>query len=125
MSAGMPLLAAVLCVALGGALGAVLRHLAAQPPLGPLGGMLLVNVGGAAALGVLVGLSELLPPWVLLLLGTGLCGALTTWSTLAVTTWQRGRRSPGRAAAYLALTLGLGVPAGWLALLVTASLVPA
>ncbi|WP_238148854.1 fluoride efflux transporter FluC [Serinicoccus sediminis] len=119
---GVPGLAAVLCVAVGGAVGAVLRHLASRPPLGPVRGVLLVNVVGAAALGVLVGLSGVLAPWLFLLLGTGLCGALTTWSTLAVHTWQLGRRSPGRAAAYLGLTLALGVLAALLARAVTAAL---
>lgn len=119
---GVPALAAVLCVAAGGAAGAVLRHLASRPPLGPLRGVLLLNVVGAAALGVLVALSGLLAPWLFLVLGTGLCGALTTWSTLAVHTWQLGRRSAGRAAAYLGLTLALGVPAALLARAVTAAL---
>ena len=41
---------------------------------------------------------------VILLLGTGLCGALTTWSTVAVQTVALGRADLGRAAAYLGLT---------------------
>ncbi|WP_298891702.1 CrcB family protein [uncultured Serinicoccus sp.] len=122
---GVPALVAVLCVALGGALGAVLRHLASRPPLGPVRGVLVVNVAGAGALGVLVGLSGTLAPWLLLLLGTGLCGALTTWSTLAVQTWQIGRRAPGRVAAHLVLTLALGVPAALLARAATVAVVGA
>ncbi|WP_151525657.1 fluoride efflux transporter FluC [Serinicoccus kebangsaanensis] len=105
----MPVLLAVACVAVGGALGALLRHVASLPPLGPLRGTLVVNVVGALALGVLVGLGGRLPTWAFLLLGTGACGALTTWSTLAVHTWQLGRRSRRRAAAYLGLSLLLGV----------------
>lgn len=113
MSAGGAVLA-LLCVALGGAVGAVLRHLASRPPLGPFRGVLLVNVLGALALGLLVGLAAVLPGWLFLLLGTGACGALTTWSTLAVHTWELGRRSRRRAAAYLTATLILGVAAALL-----------
>lgn len=107
---------ALLLVAVGGAAGAVLRHLLSQPPLGPVRGVLLVNVVGAGALGVLVGLADRVPGWAFLLLGTGVCGAVTTWSTLAVQTWELGRRDLGRAAAYLLLTLVLGLAAaalGW------------
>lgn len=98
-------------VAVGGAVGAVLRHLFSMPPLGPYRGVLLVNVTGAAALGALVGVQDRVPEWAFLLLGTGLCGALTTWSTLAVQTWEVGRRSTARAAAYLGVTLALGLGA--------------
>lgn len=55
---------------------------------------------------------------IVLLLGTGLCGALTTWSTLAVQTHQLGRHSPGPAAAYLLLSLILGLGAALLTLTV-------
>lgn len=108
---GMPLLLAGLLVALGGAVGAALRHLASARPLGSFLGVLLVNVLGSLALGVLVGAGELVPAWVVLLVGTGLCGALTTWSTLAVQTWELGRRAWRRAAAYLGVTLLLGLGA--------------
>lgn len=114
MNPGMPWLPAVLLVAVGGAVGAVLRHLVSVPPLGPFRGVLAVNVAGSAALGALVAWAERLPDGVLLLLGTGVCGALTTWSTLAVQTWELGRRDLPRAAAYLALTLLLGLAAAWL-----------
>ena len=114
MNPGMPWLPAVLLVAVGGAVGSVLRHLVSVPPLGPFRGVLAVNVAGSAALGALVAWAERLPDGVLLLLGTGVCGALTTWSTLAVQTWELGRRDLPRAAAYLALTLLLGLAAAWL-----------
>lgn len=112
---------AVLVVAVGGAAGAVLRHLASMPPLGPFRGVLLVNVVGSAGLGAVVAVADLLHPALLLLLATGVCGALTTWSTLAVQVWEVGRRAPGRAAAYLLVCLALGLAAGagglWLATL--------
>jgi CrcB protein len=118
MMAGMPWGWALLAVALGGAAGAVLRHLVTMPPIGPFRGVLLANVVGSALLGALVAGADRLPPTLVLLLGTGVCGALTTWSTLAVQVWEVGRREPGRAAAYLGLTLlaGLVAAAGGYAL---------
>ena len=111
---GMQLGWVLLLVAVGGAAGAVLRHLASVPPLGPFRGILLVNVLGSGLLGLVVAWADRLPGWLLLLLGTGLCGAVTTWSTLTVQTWEVGRRSPRRAAAYLGLTLVLGLAAALL-----------
>lgn len=111
MSGGMQLGWVLLLVAVGGALGAVVRHLVSMPPLGPFRGVLTVNVAGSALLGVLVGAGDRVPSWLLMVLGVGLAGALTTWSTLAVQVWEVARRAPGRAAAYLGLTLVLGVGA--------------
>lgn len=105
--AGMAWGWAVLAVAVGGSVGAVARHLLTVTRWGSLRGVLVANTLGSAALGALVAAEP--PRLVLLLLGTGLCGALTTWSTLAVQVAGLGRRSPARAAAYLVLTLVLGV----------------
>lgn len=105
---------AAAAVALGGAAGALGRHLLATAPWGPLRGVLVANTAGAAALGALVARVE--DPVLLLLLGTGLCGALTTWSTLAVQTVDLGRGSAARGAAYLGATLVLGLGAAVLVL---------
>lgn len=105
---------ALLVVAVGGAAGALGRHLLATAPWGALPGIMVANVAGSAALGTLLALVD--SPELLLLLGTGLCGALTTWSTLAVQTTELARERPARAAAYLALTLLLGLGAALLAL---------
>lgn len=113
----------VLLVALGGAVGAVLRHLASTSPLGPVRGVLLVNLVGATSLGTLVGLGPVLPGWLFLLLGTGVCGAVTTWSTLAVQTWELGRASWRRAAAYLGASVVLGVALAALGYALTTSLI--
>lgn len=103
-----------LVVALGGAAGAVVRHLLASGPLGGLRGVLLANTTGAALLGVLTALVK--EPWLMLLMGTGVCGALTTWSTLVVQTLGLWERSPWRATAYLLLNVLLGLGAALLAL---------
>lgn len=79
-----------LLIALGAALGAPTRFLvdrtvrARSSGLVPWG-IVAVNVAGALVLGLLTGLSvqhRLSADW-LLLLGTGFCGALTTFSTFA------------------------------------------
>lgn len=81
----------VLCVAAGGLLGAPARLLADRVvadrvesdfPLGTY----LVNVSGAFLLGLLtgVGLAHHVPATVTALLGTGFCGAYTTFSTMQV-----------------------------------------
>ena len=80
---------AALAVALGGAVGAVLRFLvdrgitARWAPTFPAA-TLLINVTGSFVLGVVTGLSAVLGPVWTLALGTGLCGGYTTFSTAMV-----------------------------------------
>jgi CrcB protein len=77
--------------------GAVHRRWAPTVPMGTL----LVNAGGSFVLGVLTGaaLYHHPDPAVRTVLGTGFCGALTTWSTLS---WETVRLiddgAPGAAA---------------------------
>lgn len=83
-----PTLGLALAVAASGGLGAVLRallihHVALRRP-DPLPiGTVVVNVTGSLVLGVLTGLSLYhgLGPHQLSILGVGLCGGYTTWST--------------------------------------------
>ncbi|RKN15428.1 fluoride efflux transporter CrcB [Micromonospora musae] len=104
----------VLLVALGAAVGAPLRYLADRAVQARFGsafpwGTLTVNVVGSLVLGVLVALP--VTPAINALLGTGFCGAFTTWSTLSYETLrlaQAGRRLP-------ALTNTLGSVAAGLA----------
>ncbi|WP_420747160.1 CrcB family protein [Ornithinimicrobium sp. Y1847] len=107
---------AVLAVAAGGAVGAVVRHLLTVAPWGTLRGVLVANTTGSAGLGAVFALVE--SPGLVLLLGTGLCGALTTWSTLAVQTAELGRRAAAHAGAYLFLSVVLGLAAALLTLAV-------
>jgi CrcB protein len=101
----------------GGALGAVLRALVARwlhhdPGAWPWSTMF-VNLAGAALLGWLATrLQERLPlsayrrPF----LGTGICGGLTTFSTMQVEIVQMlDAGEPGRAIAYAAVSLVLGL----------------
>jgi CrcB protein len=80
-----------LLVALGAAVGAPLRYLvdravqARHDSLFPWG-TFVVNVVGSALLGVLVGGVAATHPDLMALLGTGLCGALTTYSTFGFET---------------------------------------
>ncbi|MFC4495912.1 fluoride efflux transporter CrcB [Streptomyces ovatisporus] len=121
-----------LLVAAGGAVGAPLRYLtdravqARHDSLFPWG-TFAVNVVGSLLLGLLTGAaaSGAAGPQVQVLLGTGLCGALTTYSTFSYETLrltERGRGlsasanvgaslAVGLAAVFLGLTLGRLVPA--------------
>jgi CrcB protein len=82
-------------------------------------GILVVNVSGSLALGLLVGLgSAIVSPALGLVVGTGLLGGYTTFSTVSVETIllaQRGRR---RAALFnLVGTLAMALAAAGLGLL--------
>ena len=105
-----------LLIVLGAAAGAPLRLLAdrvaaARRGSGSVFGTLTVNVAGSLVLGVLLGVDSA-PPWLVALLGTGLCGALTTFSTFGADVVRLvGTRAVGRALAYLAGTLVLGLGA--------------
>jgi len=112
-----------LLVAAGALIGAPLRLLAASVAsrrgADPAMGTLAVNVVGSALLGLLLGLATV-PGWVLVLVGTGFCGTLTTFSTFgADIVRMAGARAVGRMLAYVVATLvfGLGAAAGgyWLA----------
>ena len=112
---------------LGGAIGALARYGLAEAlphdrgtwPLATFA----VNVAGALALGYLTTrLQERLPPSAYRrpLLGTGLCGALTTFSTMQVELLQMlDAGEAGLAASYVAASLA----AGLLAIAATTNLV--
>lgn len=102
-----------LLVALGAAVGAPLRfvaghHLDGRWPRGTL----LVNVVGSFLLGLLAALAlhGSVSTSALALVGTGFCGALTTWSSLAVRSVELGPRR-GTAYALGTVTLALGAAA--------------
>jgi len=107
----------LVAIFLGGAIGALARYgLARALPHDPGAwpwATFCVNVAGALALGYLTTrLQERLPPTAYRrpLLGTGLCGALTTFSTVQVELLQMlddGRS--GLAAAYAAASIAAGV----------------
>jgi len=127
----MSLPQALAAVAAGGAIGAVLRWgisltlaraMARGAWAGFPAGTLLVNVVGTFALAYLIssGLTRGAGgQWVRLFVGTGLLGALTTFSTFGLDTHglvSQGR--VGQSVAYLGGTLilaGLAVLAGWAA----------
>ncbi|MGC7098826.1 fluoride efflux transporter FluC [Amycolatopsis lurida] len=106
-----------LLVALGGAAGAVLRYLVqryfgerflrqgvAKSPGFPWP-TFWVNVTGSALLGFLTGTTGAMQA----LLGVGLCGALTTYSTFGYETVELIRRGHGaRALGYVTATLAAG-----------------
>jgi CrcB protein len=81
----------LLLVLLGGAVGAPLRYLtdrAITTRLDPVfpWGTLVVNIAASLLLGMLTGAATALPPPWYALLGTGLAGALSTYSTFGYET---------------------------------------
>ena len=110
-----------LLVAAGALAGAPLRllatRLAARSDRDPALGTLVVNVAGAAVLGMLLGRGSV-PAEVVALVGTGFCGTLTTFSTFGADVVRLvEERALARTAAYVAATLVLGLgaaAAGWL-----------
>jgi CrcB protein len=106
----------LLLVALGAAVGAPLRYLvdravqARHDSVFPWG-TFAVNVAGSYVLGVLVGGASRhgVPGGVVALLGTGLCGALTTYSTFG---YETIRLLEERARQYAVLNAGASVVAG-------------
>ncbi|HEX9999590.1 MAG TPA: fluoride efflux transporter CrcB [Actinoplanes sp.] len=110
-----------LLVAVGAAVGAPLRYLVDRWMRGWLGeafpwGTLTVNVAGSALLGFLAGLPAAGAGTALL--GTGFCGALTTYSTFSWETLMLTRAGARRRAlAYVALSLTAGLAAASLGLL--------
>lgn len=115
----------LLLIAVAGGAGAGLRHIVDRllsPPAGarlPIG-ILVVNVSGSFALGVLTGLGALLTPEVSLALGVGLLGGYTTFSTVSVESVLLAERRRWRDAALnlagtfvlAALAAGAGVALG-------------
>ena len=93
-----------LLVALGAAVGAVLRYLAAHwfDDARFPAGTLVVNVAGSFMLGAFSAM-VLENSW-FALLGTGFCGGMTTYSTFAVQTHRVGPM-------YAVLTIGLSLAA--------------
>jgi CrcB protein len=107
-----------------GACGSLLRYeveLRVRRRFGPSFpyGTLLINVSGSFALGVLAGLAEHhgVRTGVVTILGTGLRGAYTTFSTFTFdTVGLAGRGRSGAAAANLGASLVLGLGAAALGL---------
>ena len=111
----------VLLVALGAAVGAPLRYLTDRWVQGRVGtafpwGTFVVNLAGCLVLGAVAG-SDRVPADVVALVGTGFCGALTTYSTFS---WEAlrlgGDRSLLLAGAYVLGSTGAGLGAaalGW------------
>jgi fluoride exporter len=114
----------VLLVLVGGALGAPLRYLtdlyvqSRHDSVFPWG-TFTVNVAGSLVLGATAGAVATAggPAWVLTLVGTGFCGALTTFSTFGFETVRLVENGSLRAAALnvtASLLVGMAAcTAGW------------
>ena len=108
-----------LLVVAGALVGAPLRlwavRMAVRTGRDPSAGTLTVNVAGAAVLGALSGRAGVTPEF-LALVGTGFCGALTTFSTFGADVVRLAEARQALAAVgYTAATLVLGLGAAALA----------
>jgi fluoride exporter len=111
-----------LAVGMGGFLGTVLRYLLSMIPLASKSGFpyitLAINVLGALAIGILAGLSSKYTGAnadLMAFLRVGICGGFTTFSTFALEiTNLFGAGKAGAGAAYILLSLILGVAAVFL-----------
>jgi CrcB protein len=107
----------LLAVLAGGACGTLIRALLGDAITHDAGAWpwatLIVNVAGAFALGALVAViavRRVTSPYPRLLLGTGLCGGLTTFSTVQVELLQMlDRDRLGLALAYAAVSVVAGL----------------
>lgn len=104
--------AVLVAVGCGGAVGAASRYALTVLPVPSPGWLpvatLLANVLGTLALGMLVAAPSGLLPWERFTrpaLGAGLCGGLTTFSTLALELADGLAVDPGAATVYAALSL--------------------
>ena len=122
----MPL--TLLAVFIGGAAGPGLRL--AADALIPSGGFALstlaVNVVGSFVLALLIGrVWGRVPEWMRAGLGAGVLGAFTTFSAITVTVVQfSATGDPGAGAAYLFVSLALGIAAAVLGLLLGGARTP-
>lgn len=114
----------ILLVLIGGAVGAPVRYLTdvvvQSRHNSPLPwGTITVNAVGSFVLGLIAGLASVstAPSWVLTLVGTGFCGAVTTFSTFSFETVrlvENGRLRSAVANVLLSLALGIvAVAVGW------------
>ena len=107
-----------LLVALGAAVGAPARYLVDRGMVRWLGarfpwGTFAVNVVGSFVLGVVAGIPA--SPAVAALVGTGFCGALTTYSTFGFDVFRLVReRRVVVALVYVVASLVVGLTAAWL-----------
>lgn len=108
----------VLLIALGAAVGAPLRYLTDRAVQARCGGdfpwgTFTVNVAGSLLLGVVLAVPA--DPLVTAGVGTGFCGALTTWSTFGYQTVRLARAGARRVAlANVLLSVAAGLGAAWL-----------
>lgn len=115
----------ITAVIAGGAIGAVVRYYLERLSVHRLGeripyGTLVANIAGAFVLGVVVGLHDrdvVSDAW-LAFVGTGICGALTTFSGLIGQIYTRARHAETRnvAIGYATATFIVGIAVAWLGL---------
>lgn len=116
--------AAAMFVALGGAVGAVARHvldrtITPRTPGDYPSGILVANLVGSFVLGLVTAMGA---GWVVPAIGVGFCGALTTYSTVAASTWAFAEeRRVGRAVVVITATVVGATLSAWVGMVVGAA----
>lgn len=109
-------------VGLGGVLGTLLRYYLGKWVTSKTGtrfpwGTWIINLSGSMLLGVLSALhtGQAIPEWCWLMLGTGFCGAYTTFSTFGYETITLiGNGLKRQAAVYVLSSVVIGILCAWL-----------
>lgn len=101
----------ILAAAAGGAFGASLRYAFLALVQGGALGIFLLNVAGSLALGLFVASGEGRPEFLTVFLGTGLLGALTTFSTFSGDAVRLFVANPAQSALYVGASVALGIAA--------------
>jgi fluoride exporter len=111
----------IFIIGIGGIAGAFARFylgkwiVSKKTSLFPIG-TFIINASGSFLLGLLYSLhsKDFIPLWVLLLLGTGFCGAYTTFSTFGYETVQLlEKKRWGHAVAYVLFSVVIGLLLAW------------
>ena len=106
----------LLLVALGGAVGSVLRYLLSGINTSFPWGTFAVNILGSLLIGILVGLVSkgVLSPEMKLLMVTGFCGGFTTFSTFANESFDMMKACDVlQMALYVGVSVVIGILAVW------------
>lgn len=122
---------AIAAVAVGGALGSVLRYLISSWFVARVGtsfpwGTLFINVSGSLLIGIVLQLALSragFNPYVRLFFATGILGGYTTFSTYAFETYNLSGTAPAQSVAYALSSVIAGVTAAYAGTLLTRALI--
>ncbi|MEE4211578.1 MAG: CrcB family protein [Parvularcula sp.] len=101
----------ILAAAAGGAIGAAGRLAFLKVGLSGAAGILALNVAGSFGLGLALALLEGRPAWLIVFVGAGIFGGLTTFSSFAGDAVRLLTEAPMQGVAYIAASVMFAVAA--------------